>query len=110
MRFVDNDHDAPSPLMLFSGEQRLSLCDQVRLLRARLGAQGVDDGQVQTMRSEGWGGEVDDMVGGRVQLIGGSAHGDGLADADLASDDAEERLADTKADTCDGFLVAGAIA
>jgi hypothetical protein len=46
--------------------------------------QGVHDGQVQTTCTEGWSGEVDDVVRGCTQLAGGGAHGDGLADADLA--------------------------
>jgi hypothetical protein len=39
-----------------------------------------------------------------------AAHGNGFADAHLAGDDAEERLADAKANARGGSLVAGAIA
>jgi hypothetical protein len=99
----------PSALVLLSGQQRLHLRDQVRLLHARLGAERMHDGQVQTTRAERRRGNVDDVVRARIQLASGGTHGDGFADAHLASDDAQQRLADAEADTGDGFLVAGAI-
>jgi hypothetical protein len=42
---------------------------------------------------------------GLVELADGSAHGDGLTDADLASDDAQQRFGDAKANASDGFLM-----
>ena len=45
-----------------------------------------------------------------IELAGGGAQRDGLADADLAGDDAQQRFADAEADARDGLLVAGAIA
>ena len=42
---------------------------------------------------------------GLVQLADGSAYGDGLADAHLAGDDAQQRFGDTKANASNGFLM-----
>src|SRR5436190_8915965 len=46
---------------------------------------------------------------GLVQLADGGAHGDGLADADLASDHAQQRFGDAKAHAGDGFLMTRAV-
>src|SRR5713101_2478903 len=70
----------------------------------------MDDGQVEPTRAEGGRGDVDDVVCARIELAGGGAQSDGLADAHFASDDAQERLTDAEADARDGFLVAGPIA
>src|SRR5262249_12367771 len=66
--------------------------------------------EVQATCAEGWRGDVDHVVRGRLQLARGGAHGDVLADAYFAGDDPEQRLADAKADARDDLLVAGAIA
>jgi hypothetical protein len=42
------------------------------------------------------GGHVDDVVSARTELTGSGAQSDGLADANLAGDDAQQRLADAK--------------
>src|ERR1051326_447620 len=96
---ADAEHDTATTLVLLGGQQGLRLRDQVRLLGAWLGTPCVDDGQVQTTCAKGWRGDVDDVVRGRVQLAGGGADGDGLADAHFAGDDAEQRLATAEADT-----------
>jgi hypothetical protein len=62
---------------------------------------------VQAARTERWCGDVDDVVRGRIELAGGRADGHGLADADLAGDDAQQRLADTEANARHRLLVAG---
>jgi hypothetical protein len=49
------------------------------------------------------------VVRGLVQLADGGAYGDGLTDADLARDDAEQRFGDAKANTSDGFLMTRSI-
>ena len=70
----------------------------------------MDDRQIQPACAEGGRGHVDDVVRSGIELGGGGAQGDGLADADLAGDDAQQRLADAEADARHGFLMAGAVA
>ena len=65
----------------------------------------LHDGHVQAAGADGRVGQVHDVVRGLVELADGGAHGDGLADADLAGDDAQQRLGDAEADARDGFLV-----
>jgi hypothetical protein len=70
---VDDEDDAAATLVLLGGEQRLGLSDQFGFLGTRTGTQRVNDGQVQTTRAEGWSGDVDNVVRGRIQLAGGCA-------------------------------------
>ena len=70
----------------------------------------MHDRQIQPACAEGGRGHVDDVMRGRIELAGGGAQGDGFADAHLAGDDAQQRLADAEADARHGFLVAGAFA
>ncbi len=49
------------------------------------------------------------MVRRLVELAGSSTQRDGLADADLAGDHAEQRLGNAEADARDGFLMRGAL-
>ncbi len=106
---VDDDQHAPASLELLGGEQVGGLGHDLGLEEAGLCAEGGDEGDVDLAGAEGGRvGEVDDLVGGRVELADGGAEGDGLADADLAGDDAEQALGDTEADAGDGFVVSGA--
>src|ERR1041384_2406515 len=88
-----------------TGSSANGLCESISALVSSL-----NDGQVQTTCAEGRRGDVDDLMRGRIQLARRSAHGDGLADTHLASNDAEQGLANTETNTRDGFLMAGAIA
>jgi hypothetical protein len=70
----------------------------------------MDDRQIQPACAEGRRGYVDDVVGAGIELGRGGAQGDRFADANLAGDDAQQRLADAEADARHGLLVAGPVA
>jgi hypothetical protein len=110
VRLVDDEHDATTAFAFFGGQQGLGLRDQFGFLGTWSGTQRVNKGQVQTACAEGWCGDVDDVMGGWVQLAGRRAHRNGLANTHFAGDDAQQRLADAEPDPRDGFLVTGAIA
>ena len=76
--------------MLLGRQQRLGLGNQFGFLSAGSSAQGVDNGQIQPACAEGGRGHIDDVVGARIKLAGGGTQGDGLADADLAGDHAQQ--------------------
>jgi hypothetical protein len=102
---IDHQDDPSSPFLFFGGQQGVGLGDQFGLEAARHGAQRAHDGDVQATGTDGWVGQVDDVVRGRIQLADGRAHCDGLADAHLAGEHAEQRLSDAEADASYGFLM-----
>lgn len=105
VRLVD-DEDDPSPALgLLRREEGLGLGHHLGLEEARGGAQRGDDRDVEAAGAEGGVGDVDDLVRGRVEGAHRGPQGDGLADADLADEDAEQRLADAEPDAGDGLLV-----
>ena len=83
--------------------------DQRGFVEAWDAAEGGDDAAVEAAAADGWVAEVDDRVPRGVQAGEGGPDGDGLAGADLASDDAEAAFADAPVDAGDGFGV-GAVA
>jgi hypothetical protein len=103
MGFVDHQDDPAAAFVFFCGQEALGLGDQLGFLSAWPGTQGVDDGQVQAAGSHGRVGQVHDVVRRLVQLADGSAYGDGLADAHLARDHAQQRLGHAEADARHGF-------
>ena len=105
MGFIDDQDDSSPSFVFFRGEQALGLGNQLGLEAARHGAQSLHDVHVQATGAHGRVGQVHDVVRGLIQLADGRAHGDGLADAHLAGDDAQQRFGDTKANAGDGFLM-----
>ncbi len=110
MRFIDHQHHPPPSLVFFGCQQAVSLRDQFGSGQARMCAQRAHDGHVQAACTERRRGDVDDVVGGRIELAGRRAHRHGLADPDLAGDDAQQRLADAEADARHCLLMAGTFA
>jgi hypothetical protein len=110
MRFVDQEDDASTAFVLFGRQQVLGLGNQLGLEATRHRAQGTHESDVQAARPDGRVRQVDDVVRRLIQLADGGAQRNGLADADLTGDDAQQRLVDTEADARYRLLVAGAFA
>jgi hypothetical protein len=74
MGLVDQQGDAAAALQLFDGEQHLGLSHDLGLEEAGLGAERRDQGDVEAAGTQGGRvGEVDDLVGGGVELGDGGA-------------------------------------
>jgi hypothetical protein len=106
---IDGEDDPSATFQVLHGEQGLGLGHDLGLEEAGLCAEGADDGDIQTPCTDQGVWEVDDVERGWVERVGGGADGDGLADADLAGDDADESLGDAEAEAGDGLLMAGAL-
>ena len=89
---VDHDDHPAVALGLLGFQQELGLGHHLSLEEAGAGAQGGDHGDVQTPGSEGWVGDVDDLVAERVEQGTRGADGHGLAAADLPGEDAQGAL------------------
>ncbi len=89
VRLVDQENDAAATFVLLGRQQVLGLGDQLRLEAAWHCAQGTHDGDVQAACADGGVSQVHDVMRRLIELADGGAHRDGLADADLAGDDAQ---------------------
>ncbi len=107
--FVDDEDDTPPTLLFFGGQQAVGLGDQLGSGQVGMSTQRIDDRHVQATRAECGRRNVDDVMRGGIELAGRGAHRDGLAHADLASDNAQQRLGDAKADARHRLLVAGSL-
>jgi hypothetical protein len=105
MGFVDHQDDPAAAFVFFCGQEALCRGDQLGPEAAWHGSKGLHDVHVQAAGPHGRVGQVNDVVRRLVQLADGSAYGDGLADANLARDDAQQRFGDAKANARDGFLM-----
>ena len=89
MRLIDQEDNASAAFVFCGSQQVVGLGDQLGLEAARHRAQGTHDGDVQAADAHGWVGQVHDVVRRLIELTDGGAQRDGLADADLAGNDAQ---------------------
>jgi hypothetical protein len=92
---------------VFGGQGVGGLGGQGGVVGQGLATEGGDDAVVDSPDADGGVGQVDDGVAAAIQARQCGAHGDGLAGANLAGDDADAAIGNAPADAGDGLVVGG---